>query len=134
MKKRLRNPQDKPFFCHDENLEFATLKKECNQQARFISVTKVLKKPKPLDPEIISKCNQKDFHIITHNTRHFLNPRENSKSGIICVGLRAEYHWVPKFKKLLRNFRKHKDYYFKSILIAETVTIRDRKTGEIRLL
>lgn len=86
------------------------------------------------DPAIINTCHKKDYHILTHNTSDFQHPKKNIKIGIICIGLKAEYYWIPKFKRLLKSFTQHKDYYHKNILIAEVITVKNRRTGEVRVL
>ncbi len=134
MKKNLQKPRSKPFFCHDENLEFFSIRKDCSKDARFISAVRVMKKQGAKDLEIMNICNKKDYHILTHNTSDFQNPKKDIKIGVTCIGLKAEYYWIPKFKRILKFFPQHKDYYYKNILIAEVITVKNRKTGEVRVL
>lgn len=134
MKKSLQKPRSKPFFCHDENLEFFSLRKDCSKDARFISAVRVMKKQGAKDPEVIDTCDKKDYHILTHNTSDFQNPKKDIRIGIICVGLKAEYYWIPKFKRILKSLPQHNDYFHKNILIAEIITVKDRRTNEIRII
>lgn len=133
MRKKPQKPRDKPFFCHDENLEFYSLRKQCSREGRFKSIVKIVKRQGATDSEVIALCDKKDLHIITHNTKHFQRPKTGIKIGIICIGLKAEYYWIPKFIKLLKNFPKHKDYYHKIVLISDTITIKNRKTEDVRV-
>ena len=130
-KKRTRN---KPYFAHDENLEFISLKKECSRIALFISFVKLMKKAGVKDPIAIAMCDKNDYHIITHNNRDFMYPKTNVKVGIICVGLRNEDEWIPRFKKLLKTFKKHEDFYYKSILIDNGITIIDRISKDTKYI
>lgn len=134
MRKKPPKSRDKPFFCHDENLEFFSLRKRCNSVARFISVVKLMKRQGAKDQEVLSSCHKEDFHILTHNTSDFRSPSNNISIGIICIGLRAEHDWVPKFLKVLRKLPRHKDYYNKTVFIANIISIKNRLTGDTRLL
>ncbi len=126
MRRLQKEPRDKPFFCHDENLEFAALIKECNQGAMFISAIKLMKRAGAKDPQIISECDNQDIHILTKNTRHFRNPPENIKIGIICIGKKLDKEFIKKLKSLFLKHRKHSFYYQKIFLIDDHVTMFDR--------
>lgn len=131
MEKKKTTLRNKPFFSHDENLEFLKLKKECNQLARFESVVHIMKKQGAKDPEIIEESNKKDFHVITHNTSDFKKISKKIKIGVVCIGLRNEDDWIGRMKKLLRKLSKHKDYYYKNILINNDIIIINRLTKEV---
>lgn len=133
MEKKPKKLRKKPHFCHDENLEFFSLKKSSSKLALFHNILK-LTKAGTLDPEVIRICDKNDYHIITHNTKDFKAPSSKIKIGIICIGLKRELEWIPKFIKLLKYFPKHKDYYNKNILIDNKVTIKSRQTNETELL
>jgi len=120
--------RDKPYFAHDENLEFLQLRKKCNKLALFTSFVRVMKKQGVFDAIAIRECNKRDFHIITHNTEDFRKPSAKIKIGIICIGLKNEDIWIPKIIKLFRRYPKHKDYYNKNIFISNGITIEDRKS------
>lgn len=132
--KEKKKPRNKPHFAHDENLEFISLKKECSRIALFISFVKLMKKAGAKDPVVIRACNKNDYHIITHNTRDFMYPKTQVKVGIICVGLRNDDEWIPKFKKLLKTLRKYEDFYNKSILIDNGITIIDRVSKDTKVI
>ncbi|KKR31349.1 MAG: hypothetical protein UT63_C0073G0015 [Candidatus Gottesmanbacteria bacterium GW2011_GWC2_39_8] len=134
MKRKRQKPRNKPYFCHDENLEFLTLRKICSKSARFIGAVEVTKKQGEKDPVLIRKCNEKDYHILTHNTVDFRSPLSKIKVGIICIGLKDEEVWMSKFSKMLRRLQNHADYYHKTIYIENIIRITDRRTGEIRLI
>ena len=131
MKKKKTILRNKPFFSHDENLEFLKLKKDCNQFARFESVVKIMKRQGATDPKIVKECNNKDYHVITHNTTDFQRINKKIKIGVVCIGLRNEDDWIGRMKKLLRKLSKHKDYYYKNILINNDITIYNRLTKEV---
>lgn len=133
MKKKHSELRNKPCFSHDENLEFLQLRKKCNKFARFESVVKIMKKQGAKDPEIIKECNKKNYHVITHNTLDFQKISKKIKIGIICIGLKLEDNWLPKMNKLLNKLSKHKDYYYKNILISNNITVRNRLTGNVRI-
>lgn len=134
MKKKSPKSRIKPYFCHDENLEFLQLRKHCNQLALFKSVIKIMGRQGARDPEIIEKCNKDDYHIITHNTSDFMGVSSKIKIGIVCIGTRSEEDWISKFSKLVKNMSKHKNFYYKDILISNITTIRDRSTGETKVI
>jgi hypothetical protein len=133
MRKTPSGLRNRPCFSHDENLEFLQLRKKCNKFARFESIVMIMKKQGAKDPEIIKECNKKDYHVITHNTQDFQNISKKTKIGIICVGLKKESDWIPKMNKLLNKLSKHKDYYYKNILISNNITIKNRLTGSVRI-
>lgn len=134
MEKKLNKPRNKPFFCYDECLEFHVLKRECNKFAQFQSFIQLTGKQGTKDQDAISDCNKNDKHIITRNTKHFRNPHEKIKIGVLCIDLKSEQSWNSKFMKLLRKYPKHKDLYYKTILIGNNLQIKDRKTGTINLI
>ena len=134
MKKKIQKPRSKPFFCHDENLEFYSLRKSCAGRALFQSFVKLMKKQGTKDPKAISECNKNDKHIITHNTKDFQNPISKIKIGIVCIGLKSESNWPPKFLKLLKHYPKHENYYYKNMLIDNSITIKDRRTKEVNII
>ncbi len=109
MRKKRSKPRLKPWFCYDVNLEFHPLIKECNRFAKFISSIRVTGNPEAKDPFILNECNKQNLHIITHNTKDFKYPQKNIKIGIICVGLKNEEDYVPKFTKLF-NFQLSGDF------------------------
>lgn len=126
MKRPQEKPRDKPHFCHDENLEFARLVKECNQGAIFISAIKLMRVAGAKDPQIIRECNKQDIHIITKNTDHFRNPPENIKIGIICIGKKLDKEFIKKVNSLFSKHRKHAFYYQKTFLIDDHITMFSR--------
>src|SRR3989344_2955182 len=132
MKKKPQKPRIKPCFCHDENLEFLQLRKQCNQSASFKSVIRVMGKQGARDEEIIEKCNKENYHIITHNTIDFRKVSDKIKIGILCIGSKSEEDWIPKFKKLMKNMPKHSNYKNKTILISNSITMKDRLTKETK--
>lgn len=134
MRKKPPEPRTKPHFCHDENLEFLQLKKRCNQWASFKSVISIMGKQGAKDPEIIKNCNKEDYHIITHNTGDFRKTYPNISIGILCIGAKDEENWINKFIKLIKKLPKHKHFFNKTILISNTITIKDRSTGETEVL
>lgn len=134
MRRKPPKPRDKPYFCHDENLEFHSLKKRCSRAARFVSIVTLTGVQGSKDPEVMKACEQKDIHIITHNTKHFRFPPANISVGIVCVGLKEEYYWIPKFNKILRIYSRHEDYYNKVFIIEKVISIKDTRTGDIRIL
>lgn len=134
MERKFQKPRNKPFICFDENLEFYQMVKQCSKFATFQSFVNLMRKQGSKDLEVIKKCNQAKKHIITHNTKDFQNPSENILIGIICIGLKKEDSWIPKFERLLRHFPKHNDYFYKTILIGNFIQIKDRKTGDIKVL
>ena len=134
MRKKPKKSHDKPYFCLDENIEIALLKKECNQQGMFISAVKLMKYQGAPDAQIIEKCNKEELHIITRNKKDFKLPAESIKIGIILVSLKKELNWLSKFKKLFNTYDKHKEFYYKTITIGDSIFIKDRKTGLERIL
>ncbi len=128
MRQKISKPRDKPYFCHDVNFEFHALIRKCNHQARFISSIKVTGKANTKDAAIVDQCNRKDFHVITHNKRDF-NPPDKIKVGIIYVGLSDEQEFIPKLIKLFNKFKKHKEYYNKTINVGEKITVTNRLNG-----
>lgn len=80
MRRKPQKPRDKPFFCHDENLEFYSLRKQCSREGRFKSIVKIVKRQGAADSEVIALCDKKDLHIITHNTKHFQRPKTGIKN------------------------------------------------------
>lgn len=134
MRKKRSGPRNKPWFCYDVNQEFHILIKQCNRYAKFISSVKVTGNPAAKDSFILKECNKQDLHIITHNTKHFKFPPKNIKVGIICVGLKNEDDYVPKFTKLFSKLGKHNNYYYKTINIGDSITVKDRKTCELSVL
>lgn len=128
MKKLPQKPRNKPYFCHDENLEFLQLRKKCSTTARFISIPKAFGKSGLIDSKVINNCNKVDFHIMTHNTPDYRNAAKSIKIGIICIGLKDEEVWIQKIKKLIKLYPKHEDYYFKTFFITSKITVKNRKT------
>lgn len=127
MKRKKQKPRSKPHFCHDINIEFRKLKKECNRLAHFDSVVTLLKDSTVKDSEIISYCNKFDYHIITHNTPDFLKVPASVRIGIFCVGLADPKKWIPKFIRLMKIHPKHSDLYGKTFVIGESVVSVDRE-------
>jgi len=134
MHKKPQKSRSKPYFCFDENLQFIELNKKCNKYARFESFVKLMKQQGAKDEQAIKECNKADKHIITHNTKDFKQPASNIKVGIICVGLNSEEDWIPKLIKVFKVLPKHENYYYKTIFIANAITIKDRETDDIRVL
>ena len=134
MRKKGARKRDKPYFSHDENLEFLELKKYCSHQALFTSVIRIMKGRGAKDPNIIEACEKEDFHAVTHNTRDFEETRKDFRLGVVCVGLVDKDIWIPKFSRMLRKLRRHDQYYFKNIYIRDIITTLDRKTEEIRII
>lgn len=134
MKRKPQRERNKPFFCHDQNLEFVRLKKECNRYARFISLAKAMGRTDAKDHEIITYCNNQNYHIITHNTEDFIKVGEKLHIGIICIGLKDDKVFTSKFTKMLRSFPRHQNYYNRTILIENNIVIVNRKTKEKKIL
>lgn len=117
---------NKPRFAVDINTSFATLQRSYGQFATFKSTALLTKKQDASDNEIIKVSNTENYHIITHNTRHFEGaPRKfpNLKIGIICVNLK-ESNYINSFGKLLREFKKHDNYNKKLIYIGNETHVR----------
>lgn len=133
MDKKPLKPRNKPFFSYDENTEFLEMVKNCNKLARFISVKTVMGFSGAKDNEIIKKCNKKDYHVITHNTKHYKYPYPYINIGIICVNM-TDLHWIDKINLLFKKYDNHRDYFNKSILIGNEVRCLKRDTGDISLL
>lgn len=134
MKKIPQRERNKPFFCHDQNLEFLRLKKECSGSARFISLAMTMGRTDAKDSQIINYCQERDYHVITHNTSDFRNVSEKIHIGIICVGLRDDKIFSSKFRKMLRLLSKHQNYYDKTVFIENVIVVLNRKTGERKIL
>lgn len=134
MKKTPQKERNKPFFCHDQNLEFLRLRKECSQSARFVSLAKAMGRTDAKDSQIIAYCQQRNYHVITHNTSDFRSVGKKIHIGIICVGLKDDKIFASKFAKMLRLLPKHQNYYDKTILIENNILVVNRKTREKTIL
>ena len=126
--KRQKPPQrvNKPRFAVDINTSFVTLIKNYGKFATFTSTAKLTKKQDTGDDEIVKISDSENYHIITHNTRHFENAPlkfQNLKIGIICVNLK-EANYINSFGKLLREFKKHDNYKTKLIYIGNETRIK----------
>jgi uncharacterized protein with PIN domain len=86
------------------------------------------------DPEVITVCNKRDYHVLTHDTVGFRGLTPKIKIGIIFIGSRDPDRWLPKFVKLLNKLPRHRDLYYKTIHISNSINIMDRKTGEVKIL
>ena len=136
MKRKPQKEANKPRFVVDVNTSLQLLKQKYGGFARFISSAHLTGKQDSKDPEIIKIANDKDYHIITLNTSDFENAPQKYgwlKVGIICVNLK-EGNYRDKFGGLLREFKKHENYYNKLIIMGNAVkkisytTLRKRST------
>lgn len=120
MKPKPTKEANKPRFVVDVNTSLQSLKQNYGGFARFISSAELTGKQDSKDSEIIKTANEKDYHIITLNTQDFENAaKEYSwlKIGIICVNLK-EGNYRSKFGSLLREYKKHQNYYNKLIILG----------------
>lgn len=117
---------NKPRFAVDINISFVTLQKSYSQFATFKSTASLTKKQDAGDDEIVKICDAQNYHIITHNTKHFEGaPKKflNLKVGIICVNLK-ESNYIGNFGKLLRERKKHDNYKRKLIVIGNETRVK----------
>lgn len=115
---------NKPRFAVDINVSFTILGQTFGGFATFISTAKLTKNQSTLDEDIIQICNKKNYHIITHNTKDFIDAPlrfKNLKVGIICINL-DEKHYLSKFGRVLRKLPKHGNYYNKILQIGNEVS------------
>ncbi len=134
MKPRPQKKLNKPRFVVDINVSYIILKKRYGGYARFISSANLLKKQNASDDEIIKVANDKNYHIITHNTIDFENaPKRFNwlKVGVICVNLKEE-NYLDKFGRLLRTNSKHENYYNKLFILGNLTTTF--KYSQLRLI
>lgn len=125
MKPKLPRTANKPRFVVDVNTSLGVLKTRYGGFATFISSAHLVKSFAAKDPEIIKKANEKDYHIITHNTKDFEEAPQKSaklKVGIICVNLK-EGNYIDKFGSVLRKLKKHNSFYNKLIILGNEVKI-----------
>lgn len=125
MKKIPKKDLNKPRFAVDINTSFNTLNKNFGGFATFTSTARITKSQITKDPDIIKKCNQKNYHIITHNTEDFIEALRkllDINIGIICINL-DEKHYLSKFGALLRKLPKHENYYNKLIQVGNETKI-----------
>lgn len=125
MKKPPKRELNKPRFAVDINTSFNVLKKNFGGFARFTSTALLTKEQDTKDPEIIKRCELKNYHIITHNTKDFIDAPlkfRNLKIGIVCINL-DEKHYLSKFGSLLREFPKHENYHNKLIQVGNETKI-----------
>lgn len=123
MRPKPKKEANKPRFVVDVNTSLQSLKKKYGGFARFISSAQLTGKQDSKDPEIIKIANDKDYHIITLNTRDFENAPIKYpwlKVGIICVNLQEE-NYRDRFGSLLREFSKHENYYSKLIFMGNEI-------------
>lgn len=123
MKQKPQKEANKPRFVVDVNTSLQSLKQKYGGFARFISSAQLTGKQNSKDPEIIKIANDKDYHIITLNTGDFENtPQKYSwlKIGIIGVNLK-EGNYRDKFGSLLRELKKHENYYNKLIIMGNEI-------------
>lgn len=133
MKPRPQKPLNKPRFATDINIGFDNLRKNYGGFATFTPIIKLTKKQDASDETIIELCNKKNYHIITHNTKHFETaPQKFSwlKIGIICVNLKEE-NYIDKFGSVLRGLKKHNNFFNKLIIVGNSVVIKNY--SELRL-
>lgn len=123
MKASPRKSLNKPRFAVDINVSFSILGQTFGGFAMFVSTAKLTKNQSALDEDIIQICNKKNYHIITHNTKDFIDAPlrfKDLKIGIICINL-DEKHYLSKFGSVLRKFPKHDNYYNKIFQIGNEV-------------
>ncbi len=123
MRPKPKKEANKPRFVVDVNTSLQSLKRKYGGFARFISSTYLTGKQDSKDSEIIKIANDKDYHIITLNTRDFENAPTKYlwlKVGIICVNLQEE-NYRDRFGSLLRVFNKHENYYNKLIYMGNEI-------------
>lgn len=75
-----------------------------------------------------------DENHITHTTNDFRTVKDTIKIGIICNGLVDENVFVTKFDKLLNKLKNHEDYYYRTVFISNIITVKSRRSGDIRII
>ena len=123
MKQEPQRKANKPRFVVDVNTSLQSLRQKYGGFARFISSAQLTGKQDSKDAEIIRIANERDYHIITLNTDDFKNAPQNYnwlKIGIICVNLK-EGNYRDRFGSLLREFKRHENYYNKLIIMGNTI-------------
>lgn len=124
MKQRKPNKEPrKPQFVVDHNSSLESLKKDFGNFAKFISSVELTGAQDTEDSEIVRIANNKDYHVITLNTKDFLNfpvQHPDLKIGLICVNLQEKvYHGA--FAKILRDKQHHRNYHNKLIILGNPV-------------
>lgn len=123
MKRKPTKEANKPRFVVDVNTSLQSLKQKYGGFARFISSKELTGRQDSEDSEIIKLANEKDYHIITLNTGDFEQiPRKYMwlKVGLICVNLQED-NYRDKFGALLRDLKKHENYYNKLIIMGNVI-------------
>lgn len=112
----MKHPQirvvTKPRFIVDINTNYSLLRGRYGGFAIFKSVFVITKKQNASDDEIIKVANAKNYHIITRNTKHFVEAPQKFnwlRVGIVCINLNED-NYVDKLGKLLRNLKKHEKF------------------------
>lgn len=125
MKPPLNKVLNKPRFIVDINISVKLLNKEYGGFANFKSTVFLTKNQESSDDDIIKTANSKNYHIITHNTKHFIEaPKKflSLKIGIICINLK-EGNFIDKLGKLLRDYKKHDNFCNKLITLGNEIQI-----------
>lgn len=116
---------NKPRFAVDINTSYSLLNRNFGGFATFTSTAMLTKKQDSSDEEIIKTASSKDYHIITHNTKHFENAPiklDKLEIGIICVNLQED-NYINQFGKLLRRYKKHDNFKNKLIYLGNKIKI-----------
>lgn len=123
MKQKPQREANKPRFVVDVNTSLQSLRQKYGGFARFISSAQLTGKQDSKDSEIIKIANEKDYHIITLNTDDFKDAPQKYdwlKVGIICVNLK-EGNYRDRFGSLLRELKRHENYYNKLIIMGNKI-------------
>lgn len=123
MKQDPQRKANKPRFVVDVNTSLQALRKKYGGFARFISSAQLTGRQDSRDSEIIKIANEKDYHIVTLNTVDFENAAQEFawlKIGIIAVNLK-EGNYRDKFGSLLRELKRHENYYNKLIIMGNEI-------------
>lgn len=117
----------------DEDSPYLALHKHFGNRLKIVSVIKLIKRCGADDERVYQTCNDKNYHILTRNTRHFKKflLDTTKRAGIICNEAVDFKIYFRQMQKLFKFFDSHEKFYDQFIKITgEKIEAINKRTKE----
>jgi len=117
----------------DEDSPYSALQKRFSKKLRIISVFELTKRYGADDNFVYQSCNDKNYHLLTRNTRHFKKFLRDTtrRAGIICnetADFKIYFQQLEKLFDFLDSHEKLQDQFIR--ITGEKIEAVNKRTNE----